>query len=93
MLENTIKFIKIARLARRIQDSGADWQDIFDVIFSSDIGDALDATGIEFSYDDPDTSYEEDVRAYVTAANNKADRLERVLVACGIDLDERQEHS
>lgn len=78
MFENIREFIRLADTAKAIRDSGADWETKYDLIFSDDISVAVRRTGVGFDYYDPDTSYEEDVRAFVDALVAKAEELRKL---------------
>lgn len=71
-------FIELADKAQAIMNSGADWETVYDLIFSDDISVAIRETGIDFRYCDPDTSYEADVKAYVSAIQRKATQLRKI---------------
>lgn len=73
------RFVKLARTAQSIADSAADWETKYDLIFSDHIIEPIKETGIGFDWCDPDTTYEEDVTAFVTAVSAKADELQKVL--------------
>jgi len=79
MSGNARTFIQISREAREIANSEADWETKYDLIFSADISQTIFFLGISFDYCDPDSSYEEDVMAYVNAINAKSDELEKTL--------------
>lgn len=46
-----------------------DWEQLYDQIFDMWIWKKIHAAGYAFDWSDPDTSYEEDVLAYVRALN------------------------
>lgn len=50
-----------------IKDSRLDWEQKYDCIFDLKIWQTIDKYGYSFGWFDPDTSYEEDVTAYVKA--------------------------
>lgn len=79
MFAEARQFIKLARAAQLLAESNAPWETKYDLIFSPDVSGAIKKTGIRLDYCDPDTSYEEDVRAFVSAATEKADELECAL--------------
>lgn len=60
--------------AKRIIVSTASWEIKYDLIFSEAISKRVSQL-IRLEYYDPDTSYEEDVRAYVDALENKVAEL------------------
>ena len=72
---NTI--ISIYDQAKRIYDSDIDWELKYDLIFSEDISKRIFSL-INLDYYDPDTSYEEDVRAFMNALEEKAEQLKRI---------------
>ena len=66
--------------AERIRDSGIEWDVIYNLIFFSSgislqINVLMNELNISTSYYDPDTTYEEDVRAYVSDRREKVDDL------------------
>jgi len=72
-------FIELAQRASKIVESDASWSTKYGFIFSEDISGKIKETGVEIDYYDPDTSYKEDVLAYVKALNEKADDLKKAL--------------
>ena len=68
------RLFNIAGVAENCKDED-EWRDAYHMIFSSAISQRLAALrtslGITFNYFDPDASYEEDVRAYVSAWREK----------------------
>jgi len=85
-------FIQTARrarsLLRRTEERNLSWSTLYDCIFSQDISGKIQGTGIRVDYCDPDTSYEEDVRAFVKAINAKADELEELFTLLEEDNNE-----
>lgn len=75
--EAVSRFLDLAREAERIHDSAADWETKYDLVFSDAISGEIQQTGISVDWCDPDTSYEEDVQAYVRALVGKAGRLRK----------------
>jgi hypothetical protein len=73
------KFIRLTKLAQAIQDSEADWQTKFELIFSDEISGQLIETKIEHPWTDPDHTEQTDVMAFVEAISKKAMELEKVL--------------
>jgi len=61
--------------ANRIFNSNADWETKYDLIFSDSISHVV-FEQVRLDYCDPDTSYEEDVVAFMQAFNEKMARLE-----------------
>ena len=69
--------MQLAEQAFAIADSEATAETKYDLIFSEDISGAI--RGItHFDCYDPDTSYEEDVAAYITALHKRYDDLKKV---------------
>jgi hypothetical protein len=59
-------------LAEKIFESNLDWEDKFDLIFSKEI-----SGNVKLNYYDPDTSYEEDVRAFMNAFQKRVNKLDK----------------
>ena len=61
--------------------SDAHWETVYESVFgtSRDVYSALRALNTRLEYYDPDTSYEEDVRAYVEALREKVEHLEAII--------------
>ena len=61
--------------------SNAYWETAYEAVFgtSKDVHSALRALNTRLEYYDPDTTYEEDVRAFVDALREKVEQLEHVL--------------
>jgi hypothetical protein len=87
LLSNTHRFVKIAAVANEIygQAKGGflDWQAAYELIFSADISTAIQATGFTIEWCDPDMDYEDDVRAYMEAVNEKAKQYRDLLDKIG----------
>lgn len=75
MFEAERKFIQLAHVAQQIYDSDSTWEIKYDLIFSDNISKAIYQARPTFDYYDPDTSYEEDVRAFCNAASEEANQL------------------
>ena len=73
------RFIKITERAEALVEAVSDWEVVYDVVFSDTINGAIIAMGLSPSYYDPDTTYEEDARAYVSALRTNADRYQAVV--------------
>lgn len=73
------EFIILAREVERICTSSASWETKYEAVFNEDVSLRMRALCPSFDYYDPDTSYEEDVRAFQRAASEKADDLEDLL--------------
>lgn len=69
MSEQRNKLLQSISTAEAIFQSESDWEYKFERIFgmSGDIKQLMDELGLSFDYYDPDTTYEEDVTAYVEA--------------------------
>ena len=61
--------------------SNAYWETAYEAVFgtSKDVQAVLRALNTRLEYYDPDTTYEEDVRAFVDALREKVEQLEHVL--------------
>lgn len=81
MFNDWKRFVELTEIAVRIRDCEADWPTKYNAIFSSEISRQINALAVPFSYVDPDTSEEEDVRAYVCALEEHAERLRPLLNA------------
>lgn len=60
----------VVELREVLEDEGLDWEVKFDLVFGThqkNIKALLSEAGKNLDYYDPDTTYEEDSRAYVTA--------------------------
>ncbi len=77
-IETISEILQIIEKANQVYNSEADWLLKYDLIFSDSISCNIFNLGLRFDYYDPDSSYEEDVRAYITALNHEKDRLEKV---------------
>lgn len=60
--------------ANRIYNSELSWEDKYDLIFSENISMQVFAE-IDLNYYDPDMDYEDDVRAFMKALNEKVEIL------------------
>lgn len=79
MLDDLItKFLYIADQADRVVAADIPWKTKFSFVFSDAIAGAVRDIGIQVDWYDPDTSYEEDVMAYVNALREKADELRKI---------------
>ena len=52
-----------------------EWEAKYAAVFSDVVRGQIEATGVRLEYCDPDTTYEEDVRAYARAVRERADEL------------------
>jgi hypothetical protein len=69
MLEDLKQIFELINKAEMIYNSTADWEIKYDLIFSEDtkIWKKIRDAGFSFDWYDPDTTYEEDVTAYIYA--------------------------
>lgn len=65
-----IRLTILHKEVNQIFNSDLSWEVKFELIFSENIADQIYSI-IQLDYYDPDTSYEEDVRAFVNALNEK----------------------
>jgi hypothetical protein len=70
--------IRLIERAEAIFRSEADWEIKYDTIFDMFIWRKIRDVGHHFEWCDPDTSYEEDVTAYVTALSEFKERLQKL---------------
>ena len=74
-MEEIDKLLNLIQRAERTYESDLDWEDKYDVIFSKSCSQEINLlrkqVGLSFDYYDPDTSYEEDVSAYVRALRDQ----------------------
>jgi hypothetical protein len=80
-MPNIEQFIGLARKAIQIMNIASEnrdwdydldaWKNAYYLIFSSEISRKIANTGIDLDYYDPDSSYEDDVRAYCRALEEK----------------------
>lgn len=67
--------------SEKVLQSEADWKMKYDVLFGRHrkvIRPLLALYGLDLEWCDPDTSYEEDVRAYMTALSELKERLQKL---------------
>lgn len=78
-MEQIKKLRKILDVALDIQNSDLDEEKKYDMIFSEKISrqvySLFNEINVRFEYYDPDTSYEEDVNAFVSALEREVDQL------------------
>ena len=79
MFDAQREFLSLANAASAIASSPAEWETKYDLIFSDAISGRIRDLGMAPDYYDPDTSYEEDVMAYVAAHKTKADQMRLAL--------------
>lgn len=74
------EFCKLTNIATAIMElPNASWEVKYDLLFPEIIRKVHALKEIEFTYYDPDTSYEEDARAFVSALQHRADQLRPAL--------------
>lgn len=73
------EIVDLIEQANKIYNSTADWEIKYDLIFDLGIWQKIREAGFSFDYYDPDTSYEEDVQAYLSALNEFKEKLGNVL--------------
>lgn len=73
--------IRMAKQAEAVvEDEAMDWESKYDFIFNPEFSVYIrDTLNFRLDYYDPDTSEEEDVRAYVRALREKADQQAEIL--------------
>lgn len=71
--------IEIHNQANKIFNSDLSWEQKYDFIFSENISKVV-FRELGLSYYDPDTSYEEDVTAFMTAFNEKFEMFEKTFL-------------
>ena len=83
MLDKQKKIIELRTIVQAVIACDADWETKYDVIFEA-YRDSHRDSGVSIEWSDPDTSYEEDVRAF-------ADALEEVAVQASMIVDSVEE--
>jgi len=79
MIAEIERFLKLAEMASVIRDSKASWETKYGLVFSDQISIPIrEMESVNIDYCDPDTSYEEDVCAYVQALEEKAKELKSI---------------
>lgn len=74
------RFLTFARLAVSVAEmANVPWHIKFELIFSESIKGEIDNTGICIEWCDPDTTYQEDVCAYIEALKKKLNVLEEAI--------------
>lgn len=74
---NVAEFLRLARQIDGYFHSNATWEAKYELIL--DLAPQVRATGVGVHYADPDTTYEEDVTAYVKAVAEKAEEYRKAL--------------
>lgn len=79
------KYQELLSLNNKIQkliNEDIDWETKYDLVFCENVSrrvfKLLKELGVSFDYYDPDTSYEEDLRAFANALKEKVEELEKV---------------
>ena len=80
MMDKIRRYLAIADQVFQIADSEAAAEIKYELIFSEDLNRALSQI-FRLDYYDPDTSYEEDVQAYVSALREKCAKLRKINAA------------
>ena len=80
MMDKIRRYLALADQVFQIADSDASPEIKYELIFSEDGSRALGRL-FQLDYYDPDTSYEEDVQAYVSALRAKCAELRKINVA------------
>lgn len=68
---------ELQKEANKIFESDVSWELKYDLIFSPKISDAIFEL-IDLDYYDPDTTYKEDVTAFINAVNDKFQNLDTI---------------
>ena len=76
MLDNVARYLALAEGVFQIADSDASDETKYELIFSDELSRSL-AKIFSLDYYDPDTSYGEDVAAYVSALRAKCSDLQK----------------
>jgi hypothetical protein len=78
MMDKITRYLALADQVFQIAESAASAETKYDLIFSGELSSSL---GQLFSLDyyDPDTSYEDDVAAYVTALHAKCSEFRQIV--------------
>lgn len=70
------------KVQRLMNEEDVDWEVKYDLIFSKEVSrrifDLFDELNVRFEYYDPDTSYEEDLKAFSSALEEKIAELSKV---------------
>ena len=73
-----MRYVAICDEANAILNSDASWETKFDLIFSDNISIVLQTIHL-VGWCDPNTSYEEDVKAFMAAVNRKCTEFRSIL--------------
>jgi hypothetical protein len=77
--ESIRELVRLRDRAVLIVDSDASWETKFNLVFSDDLSLRVWELDSGFDYYDPDTTYEDDVRAFVEALQERVADLEKIL--------------
>lgn len=82
LYQRTAEKLNRAVAIAQLEDTEDAWETVYDLVFSKNgnrvINKCLNALDVSFAdYYDPDTSYQEDVMAYIDALNRTTKKLER----------------
>lgn len=77
--KNIKKLIKISNKINNIFNSDISWEEKYDMIFSDKISVKVFKI-INLDYYDPDTTYQEDVTAFVNAFNSRMFEIQKHLI-------------
>lgn len=77
-LDKVREWLRLFETATHIFESDIDWETKYNLIFSDDIVGRM-STLYRLDYYDPDQDYSDDVRAWYSAASEKADELRKLL--------------
>lgn len=79
-------YLELVRINQKVQrlvsEEDVDWELKYDNVFSPTVSRRVFALmkqlGVNFDYYDPDTSYEEDVKAFSDALDSKVEELSKI---------------
>ncbi|HSX22902.1 MAG TPA: hypothetical protein VLE97_09035 [Gaiellaceae bacterium] len=89
-LDDIARYLTLADRVFQISDSDASDEVKYDLIFSDDLSRSL-AEIFQLAYYDPDTSYADDIAAYVSALREKCADLQKVLGAASVSTADTEE--
>jgi hypothetical protein len=72
------RFLDLADEIFRVADSAASAETKYELVFSDELGPRTLSQIVPLDYYDPDTSYEEDIAAYVAALREKCGDLREI---------------
>jgi len=71
-MKSNFELVQLVVLANKwLRDPDLSWEEKYDKIFDLHIARVMEEQGLYLEYCDPDTTYEDDVRAYMTAVNHR----------------------